>query len=121
MTASYTFVTLQVPQAMFDFIAQHIREAGYHQAILEDSLLDMRGLALSPDPLPAIADVEWRTSKDRKAMVGSQKFMRPQPEHRNLKCLLQGPGNVPVIGIYDGNPCWKGVYPMPDILRDDEP
>jgi hypothetical protein len=112
--SSYTVATLEVPQAFFEFIATKLIDAGYGHAFMDPETIDMSGVALVPNP--NLPEAEWRPSKDSKAMVSKYKFLPPAPEHKGMKCILQGPGDVPTIAIYDGDPQWKGVFPLPDLL-----
>lgn len=45
---SHTFVHLEVPQEMYDYIAEKLRAAAYHHAFGSDGAIDMRGIALVP-------------------------------------------------------------------------
>lgn len=118
LRATYTVATLDVPPTYFDFIAQKLKEAGYGHAFMEEHLIDMSGVALTPNP--DIPESAWRLSKDNAAAVSCIKFMPITDHTPRVKCILQGPYNMPVIANYDGDPQWKGWYPLPDILRDED-
>ena len=53
---THTFATLEVPQTMYDFVAQKLREAGYSQAFV-DGAIDMHGIGLVPAPAQPATDV----------------------------------------------------------------
>lgn len=109
---------IELPATLFNDLYKVLDDSRNADFVLFDSLICIGELTFriraedSPDP-------RWRPSKDGKAMVSSTKFMRPRPEHKGMRCILQGPGNVPIIAIYDGAPYWKGICPLPDLVKDD--
>lgn len=53
MRSTYTVAELPISRAAFDEIARLLRESGiYDGQFMEDELIDMSGLAISPQPEP---------------------------------------------------------------------
>lgn len=46
ITATHTYVTLEVSGAAYEEIATKLREAGYDHVFMDDGEIDMHGLAL---------------------------------------------------------------------------
>ncbi len=53
MRTTRTYVLLEVPKGMFDFVLDRMKEAGYEHAIIDkggEVHIDMHGIALAPQP-----------------------------------------------------------------------
>lgn len=49
MAATYTLATMDVPQEVYDLIAQKLRAAGYENRIGHDGIIDMTHIGLISD------------------------------------------------------------------------
>lgn len=119
LSNTYTFVTLEVPQSVYDFVAARLREASYGHAFGEGGIIDMHGIGLVVNP-----DLnEWHLNKDRTVAVSGQTAFMPMrnPDGTpncpvGAKVQLLSPWRVATYGTWDGkNPWWCGWAPIPFI------
>jgi hypothetical protein len=53
---THTYATLEVSRAAYDEIRKKLEDAGYQHAFHEDGLIDMHGIALTPEEITEKAE-----------------------------------------------------------------
>ena len=66
--------------------------------------------------LKARPEEPYHLNSSRSVVVGNERFISDFTNcPRGAKVQLLGPGCVAVYGIYDGDPQWRGWYPVPGM------
>jgi hypothetical protein len=111
LRSTYTVATMEVPHDVFNLIASKLRDAGYDHAFMDETTVDLSGVALVPSDQAA----PWHLSKDRNVAVGETHYRAMDSCPKNVKCVLLGPGRVACIGSWDGKEKLMGWAPLPMV------
>lgn len=84
---THTYATLEVSKAAYDEIRKKLEDAGYQHAFHEDGLIDMHGIALTPEPADdgarfiaglKAAGAGWENVEDPMRELGRKDEVSPQ-------------------------------------------
>lgn len=101
-------VTLDVPRDIFASVHAKLHGMGYQHMVPD--MIDLSGVVMVPKEAE-----DWHLNPSGSVAVGNVFFYPITKDTPRKKCILLGPGNTATMGIYDGDPQWKGWFPCPDI------